>query len=388
MNRNLRIALFTAALAASAVLGGFVALNLKTAVSVPGGRHILPPPVLPGAGEGIVTSLTGDCFVLRSGTWKALELGDLLTDADTVRVLTASYCEIQFGKLAVVRVRENTQTELVSVKPGVSSPDLRIKLLGGTVLYKVKKAVGLVKVETSTGVLGVRGTEFMVRQTKTGAFVAVKDGLVAFDGGEEVGAGSELSKSTGGVAAKLVPLSNEAKASLDELDRVRFLDLPEAGIPRMARVVVETEPRDALILVAGETVARGSYSLVVPFGETVKVCATKPGYKERVVEIPVVSGDAGKVYVVRLEIDPAVVPADDGRDSALKIRLETAVKELEASDAKLSTLSKQRDALGSEKEALVKKSAALEAEIRSLNARLADQEAKMKNAMDLLQGKK
>ncbi len=388
MKRNCKIALFTAALAASAVLGGFVALNLKTAAPLPRGGGILPPPVLPGAGEGIVTSLTGECFVLRAGTWKVLEIGDLLSEADTVRVLTASYCEIQFDGLATMRMKENTQAELASVKPGAASPDLRLKLLGGTVLYKVKKAVGIVKIETSTGVLGVRGTEFMVRQTKFGVFVAVKEGFVAFEGGEEVGAGSELLKAAGEAAAKPAPLSSEAKESLGELDRVRFLDLPETGIPRMARVVVMTEPRDALILAAGVAVAKGSYSLIVPFGETVKLTAAKPGYKERIVEIPVVSGDAGKVYVVRLEIDPAAVPVDDVSGAALKNRLETAEKELRASDDRLRALSKQRDALGSEKEALAKKSAALEAEIRSLNARLADQETKVKNALELLQGKK
>jgi len=391
MKRNLKIVLLIAALAVSALLGGFVASRMKAAPAASAGGEILPPPVLPGEKEGLVVGLVGECFVRTAGAWKPLDLGDRLTEADTIRTLAGGWCEVQFGKLAAVRIKENTEAELKVVKSKAEVPELRLRLLGGTVLYKVKKAVGLVKVETSSGVLGVRGTEFLVRESKAGSFVAVKDGLIAFEGGEDVPAGSEVLKPAGGTASKPVPLSQAAKDDVIELVRVRLLELPDAGVPRMAGIVVNTEPKDAFVLVDGRPVGRGGYSLIVPFGETVKLSVVKTGYKRRDVEIPVLSAEAGKTYVVRLELDPAARQPEEvepGATDGLRSRLDTVEKELKAAEEKQRVLSRQKDALESEKDAFARKAAALEAEIRSLNAKLADQEAKVKNALELLQGKK
>lgn len=142
----------------------------------------LPPVERPENRQGLITFFSGYVFILHDGDEYPAEIGDLVELEDVLIVEAASYCEVQFGDSAVVRIEENTEVTMkdISLSPGGTNIDLNMK--SGSVLCKVKKLAGAeeFKVKTQTAVCGVRGTEFSVSADGgNNTVLAVKDGSVA-----------------------------------------------------------------------------------------------------------------------------------------------------------------------------------------------------------------
>lgn len=141
----------------------------------------LAPVEIPEYKQAMITFITGEVFVLEEGEWIYAEIGDFLEENDSIQVESDSYCEIQFGDRAVVRVESDTELALSSVfmKPGETK--IGIDLAVGSVLVKVQKLMDNEKfnVKTQSAVCGVRGTEFSVKsEPGVETVLAVKEGTV------------------------------------------------------------------------------------------------------------------------------------------------------------------------------------------------------------------
>ena len=143
--------------------------------------EILTPVKQPEKIEGIITFYSGDVTVFEEGEWYEIEIGDFVTEKNVLKVESDSYCEVQFGNTAVVKIQENSEVNLakVSLEPGNTAVSLDMKM--GDVLCKVQKLTGndSFKVKTKTAVCGVRGTEFSVSAAEgSDTVLAVKKGAV------------------------------------------------------------------------------------------------------------------------------------------------------------------------------------------------------------------
>ena len=143
--------------------------------------EILTPVKQPEKIEGMITFYSGDVAVFDEGEWYDIEIGDFVTEKNILKVESDSYCEVQFGNTAIVKIQENSEVNLakVSLEPGNTSVSLDMKM--GDVLCKVQKLTGndSFKVKTKTAVCGVRGTEFSVSASeKADTVLAVKEGAV------------------------------------------------------------------------------------------------------------------------------------------------------------------------------------------------------------------
>jgi outer membrane protein assembly factor BamB len=142
----------------------------------------LPPVKPPEHMQGIITFFSGNVYILHGQDEFIAEIGDHVEKEDVLIVEAASYCEVQFGDTAVIRIQENTEVAMkdINVSPGGSDVNLDMKT--GSVLCKVKKLTGAedFKVQTQTAVCGVRGTEFSVTaDERKKTVLAVKEGAVA-----------------------------------------------------------------------------------------------------------------------------------------------------------------------------------------------------------------
>jgi outer membrane protein assembly factor BamB len=132
--------------------------------------------------QAMITFITGDVFKLENNEWIYLEIGDLLEEHDSIQVESGSFCEIQFGDKAVVRVEENTELSISNIFIKTGETKIGIDLAVGSVLVKVQKLVneGKFNVKTQSAVCGVRGTQFSVKsEPGIDTVLAVKEGSVA-----------------------------------------------------------------------------------------------------------------------------------------------------------------------------------------------------------------
>ena len=121
-----------------------------------------------------------------SDEWLPVEIGQTLTQDDSLRVDDASYCEVQFGESAVVKVKEATTISLSQVYLKEGERSVKVKMEGGSVLNRVEKLAGgeKFKVQTPSAVCGVRGTQFGVEAGRDNTTkVSVKTGAVAVQPG-------------------------------------------------------------------------------------------------------------------------------------------------------------------------------------------------------------
>ena len=102
--------------------------------------EILTPVKQPEKIEGMITYYSGDVTVFEEGEWYDIEIGDFVSEKNILKVESDSFCEVQFGSTAVVKIQENSEVDLarVSLEPGNAEVTLDMKL--GNVICKVQKA--------------------------------------------------------------------------------------------------------------------------------------------------------------------------------------------------------------------------------------------------------
>ncbi len=392
MKKENRFAAATAA--AVALLGAGFLLGRWAELPGSGGKKSAgaerAPLAAPGPARGMVTFRTGEAFRLRSGEWAVLEAGDLVEPGDTVKVVDNGAVDLQFGTLAAARLLWNSSAAFEAVDSSEGG-ELTVRLISGTGLFTVRPGAGRVGVMTPAGALTVTGTEFLVRSSGGTVLAAVGEGSVTGPEGIQVPAGRQVR--FGGGSPVYEELTPSVREELEELRRVRRVDLPDTGLPRMARVVVETSPGDALILRDGQVLGRGSSALVVPFGETVRFDVAKKGYRTRSLEIPVVSLEADKKYLVRLELDPSPEFPDDGAEGLPAVKGGTGAleREIENRESQYRTLSggagelERKGGLSRrEAEAALGRVAELESRTAALAAALAAERERMRQVLERL----
>jgi hypothetical protein len=315
------------------------------------------PMALPAEDQGIVSFLSGSGFRKRSAAWDELQPGTLIGRGDSVRTAEGAAADVQFGGLAVIRLRQNSAASFddINTKRGGS---LSVKIIAGTVLFNVTRGVGKVTVITPDGSLSVVGTEFLVSIGEEGTYAAVRDGTVAVEGGVSVDAGHSVRMGKEG-AAEPEALSEAAKADTEELKALKMLDMPEGTAVRMARIIVETSPAGAALLRDGQNCGQGSAALLVPFGQTVRLRASKAGFKPQELEITAAGEEAERRYLIQLEPDPEaeIVPlAEGGLPRILKLEAQIGLLESEIKSRELlyRAAATQSSSLGTERDLLLK----------------------------------
>jgi len=131
--------------------------------------------------KALVTFISGVSFVLQQNDWQPLGIGDFLQGGDTVKVAENSYCELQFGNLAAVRIEANTILAIEELFLESGAGNIALNIAAGSTLFKVGKLRGDQKfdIKTLTAVMGVRGTRFGIRvNEKGGTLLAVKSGAL------------------------------------------------------------------------------------------------------------------------------------------------------------------------------------------------------------------
>ncbi len=131
--------------------------------------------------EAVIVFTIGEVAIGQGNSWYDAEIGVVLEPDAVIRVGAASYCELQLGSLAVVRVDADTALAVASLSEPGSPEAAAINLERGTVASKVRRIIGTesFEVRTATVTAGVRGTEFVVTQQGPGeTVVAVQDGAV------------------------------------------------------------------------------------------------------------------------------------------------------------------------------------------------------------------
>jgi len=202
----------------------------------------LEPVETPEIHQGMVTFFSGEVTVFDEGEWWDLQIGDLLEVEDIVKTGADSYCEIQFGETAVVRVQENTELTMskLNLTPGES--DVGLKMGTGSVLSKVQKLAGAekFKVQTQTAVCGVRGTEFSVHSDKDNKTVlAVKEGSVAvLPSNVDVEKLKERVKDKGGDIEKII---DEIEKSAPVVEANQEMDVDETTVRETEELAKEVE---------------------------------------------------------------------------------------------------------------------------------------------------
>ena len=145
------------------------------------GKTVVSTVNIPQVTQGMITFTTGDVQKFQNNEWTDAEINDFVEKGDTVKVETDSFCEIQFGKTAVIKIEENTELVIPSLNTAAGSTDISVKMITGSVLSKVNKLTSgdSFSVQTQSAACGVRGTQFMVTaEGDSDTLLAVKEGSV------------------------------------------------------------------------------------------------------------------------------------------------------------------------------------------------------------------
>ena len=159
----------------------FVLFLILSCGGADSGKKVVSTVDVPSVTQGMITFTTGDVQKFQNNEWTDAEINDFVEKGDAVRVESDSFCEIQFGKTAVIKIEENTELVIPSLNTAAGSADISVKMLTGSVLSKVNKLTSgeSFSVQTQSAACGVRGTQFMVTaEGDSDTLLAVKEGSV------------------------------------------------------------------------------------------------------------------------------------------------------------------------------------------------------------------
>ncbi|GEM_PF-4078495 len=265
----------------------------------------LPPTVLPTPNQAMVTSLFGEAFVFKADNWVEILPGDLLAQGDLVRVMARSSLEIQFGTTAVLRIQEKTLIKINLIDLKAESAKIETELSGGQILAKVNQLVGGTDLRVRTGAIsmGVRGTEFLVRNLSGKVETAVSSGKVEWTGPQGnllVEAGQQASAAIEQTETPLPEdLSQTNREALAMTSQMNFLPFDEETLI-LVRFLVRTLPPDADIVMGDRIMGRGTWGGVIKSGNELELRVEKGGYATQSLTVKAEEG-INPVYLVELE---------------------------------------------------------------------------------------
>lgn len=297
--------------------------------------QVLTPVAQPEYKEGIITFFSGDVNIFDEGSWYEAEIGDFVTEKNSIKVESDSYCEVQFGETAVIKLQENSEINLavIDLKPGEANVNLDMKL--GNVLCKVQKLASeeSFKVKTQTAVCGVRGTEFSVTsEAGKETVLAVKEGAVTVlpksvdveqlkekvadkgdevlkaiekiekeapvvQANEEVAISEKLIAETEKSVAKVETIVNEISKEQTAAAKVESIKKLESAIEEQQKVVVKTvEPPKAISEKSTENLKQINDMRLIALVPAEPAAPAEAGGKPEAPKAPVI-----KLYKVALE---------------------------------------------------------------------------------------
>ena len=136
---------------------------------------------IPEEDEAVITFYSGQVNILEKEDWRPVYLAEILKKDTVIQVLEDSYCEIQIGEKACVRIEENSLLKINSLYDKKIGASIELGLQKGILLCKVEKLLPdeSFSVTTPASVAEVRGTRFLL-QTEEGqeTHLAVTEGSV------------------------------------------------------------------------------------------------------------------------------------------------------------------------------------------------------------------
>lgn len=179
---------------------------------------------------GCVYDLDGAVTVQKAGAadWRPAAKGIPVSEGDKLRTGAKAWCEILFKEGTYVKMEENSETGADELKVSPAERSFSFSLLKGKVLWmaaKLKwKAASRFSVRTPSAVCAVRGTDFTLLVSTSGATsVGLFEGKVALSSGtveKELLAGGEAAASGGEIAVQ-GRLSALMKAEQRRYERVK-----------------------------------------------------------------------------------------------------------------------------------------------------------------------
>jgi hypothetical protein len=187
----------------------------------------LPPAPPPTVENATITFVTGDVEVEKASNWIPANIGDTVTSPENLRVGADSYCEVQFGNLAVARIEANSKVSISHLALG-QTRQVGLAIATGAIVSKVQKLAGNdeYQVGTKTAVAGVRGTEFRVSATNGDSTeFSVREGVVTVIPPEANIATSSASQAAVAQEVKQTVVANAPTVTADQQLVVTSQDL-------------------------------------------------------------------------------------------------------------------------------------------------------------------
>ena len=125
---------------------------------------------LPEGKKAKIIFIVGNVYVRSSTTdWEKAKVGELIPEGSEIKTDENSFCEIVISSGTIFRLKDNSILHLTSLAKNQEDNKTKIRLVKGELLSKVKKIAykGKYEIDTSSVTLGVRGTEFYVREEVT-----------------------------------------------------------------------------------------------------------------------------------------------------------------------------------------------------------------------------
>lgn len=145
-------------------------------------EEALPEVAPPADLEALVVFIMGEALVQSDSGWEPLDVGSSLSVDDVIQVAADSYCEIELGRVATIRLDGDSEIALRDLVLTEDRSQVRVALNRGAILSRVEQLARGSKysIQTDTAVAGVRGTEFRTAVEDDGAArVSVREGRVA-----------------------------------------------------------------------------------------------------------------------------------------------------------------------------------------------------------------
>ena len=133
-----------------------------------------------GEDNCIVDVCLGEVMISQDSgkQWISVASGDLLKEYDLIETKDKSYCDVVIPKMGLFRVSENSRVTIFDIL----SKNSQLKLSKGKVQVKLTNKLeqgNEFKIETSSAVAAVRGTEFIIQMDGDHMKTVVKKGRVA-----------------------------------------------------------------------------------------------------------------------------------------------------------------------------------------------------------------
>jgi hypothetical protein len=196
------------------------------------------------AGDAKVQFLIGDVRMkeqVRQEDWNPLRLKQIVKERSVVRTGAESRLDLVFEDGSTVRLMDYSMLQVATVARKNEKKSDVFALLGKFYFNIKKQLSGQFRIKSPTSVAAIRGTEFMLNNTKSKSELWVKSGQVAFSDKVTkaeviVQAGYKSVVYEGEMASQPVPLSSAEKRTIDEIEN------PQTEKPTPILQIQKTDP--------------------------------------------------------------------------------------------------------------------------------------------------